>query len=109
MEYVNQAIDALREGFGQINHPQGLIIALIAALLMPAWRQWLIFAVLATAVHLAVNYLPDVLRGGGLPNFMEESFWTTALGYFLGYLIIIGVFFFLKSLVSKSGGTAKAH
>lgn len=109
MEYVNQAIDALREGFGQINHPQGLIIALIAALLMPAWRQWLVFAILATAVHLAVNYLPAVLQNGSLPNFMEQSFWTAALGYFLGYIIIIGVFFFLKSLVSRRGAAAKAH
>jgi hypothetical protein len=109
MEYVNQAIDALKDGFGQINHPQGLIIALIAALLMPSWRQWLVMALLATAVHLGVNYLPDVLRQGSLPNFMEQSFWTTAIAYFLGYTIIIGVFFFLKSLVSKGGGTAKAH
>jgi hypothetical protein len=109
MEYVDQAIAALRDGFGQINHPQGLIIALIAALLMPAWRQLLIFALLATAVHLGVNYLPEVLRGGSLPNFLEQTFWTSALGYFLGYLIIISVFFFLKSLVAKGGGTAKAH
>jgi hypothetical protein len=109
MEYIDQAVAALREGFGEINHPQGLIIALIAALLMPAWKQLLIFALLATAVHLGVNYLPDVLRGGSLPNFLEEGFWTTALGYFLGYLIIISAFFFLKSLVSKGGGTAKAH
>jgi hypothetical protein len=109
MEYVNQAIDALKEGFGQINHPQGLIIALIAALLMPSWRQWLIFALLATAVHLAVNYLPSVLQDGSLPNFMEQPFWTTALGYFLGYVIIIAVFFFLKSLVAKRGGAKAAH
>jgi len=108
MEYVDQAVAALRDGFGQINHPQGLIIALIAALLMPSWRQLLVFALLGTALHLAVNYLPDVLRGGSLPNFLVEGFWTTALGYFLGYLIIIGVFFFLKSLVAK-GGAKAAH
>ena len=109
MEYVNQAIDALKDGFGQINHPQGLIIALIAALLMPSWRQWLIMALLATAAHLAVNYLPGILQGHGLPNFMEQAFWTQALAWFLGYLIIIGVFFFLKSLFARGGGAAKAH
>jgi hypothetical protein len=77
---------------------------------MPSWRQWLIMALLATAIHLAVNYLPEVLQHGSLPNFMEESFWTRTLAYFLGYLIIIGVFFFLKSLVARGGGSAaKAH
>ena len=109
MEYVNQAIDALKEGFGQINHPQGLIIALIAALLMPSWRQWLIMALLATAVHIAVNDLPGILQGHGLPNFLEQAFWTTGIGYFLGYLIIVGFFFFLKSLVARGGAAAKAH
>ena len=109
MEYVNQAVDALKDGFGQINHPQGLNIALIAALLMPSWRQWLVMALLATAVHIGVNELPGILRGQGLPNFMEQAFWTTVIAYFLGYLIIIGVFFFLKSLVSRGGSAAKAH
>ena len=107
MDYVNQAIDALKDGFGQINHPQGLIIALIATLLMSSWRHWFVMAAMATAVHLAVNYLPDVLREGRLPNFMEQAFWTTVVAYFLGYMIIIGVFFFLKSLVFRRA--AKAH
>lgn len=112
MEYVDQAISTLRDGFGQINHPQGLIIALIAALLMPSWRQWLPMALLATVVHIAVDKLPDILRGGGLPDFTVPKFWTDAGAYFLGYLVIIAVFFLLKSLVvrpSAGGKTAKAH
>ena len=109
MEYVDQAVAALRDGFLHINQPTGLIIALIASLLMPSWRQWLIMALLATAAHIAVNYLPGILQGHGLPNFMEQPFWTTAIAYFLGYLIIIGVFFFLKSLVARGGSAAKAH
>lgn len=111
MEYVDQAILALRGGFGEINHPQGLIIALIAALLMPSWRQWLPMALLATVVHLAVNYLPNILQGGGLPDFTQPKFWTDTGAYFLGYLLIIAVFFLLKSLIVRpSGGkAAKAH
>jgi hypothetical protein len=111
MEYLDQAINTLRDGFGQVNHPQGLIIALIAALLMSAWRQLLPMALLATVVHLAVQDLPGILRGGGLPNFMVPEFWTTAGVYFLGYLIIIAVFFLLKSMVFRSSGgkAAKAH
>jgi len=110
MEYVDHAIATLRDGFGEVNHPQGLIIALIAALLMPSWRQLLPMALLATIVHLAVKDLPGILRGGGLPNFMVPEFWTTAGVLFLGYLIIISVFFLLKSMVFRGGGkAAKAH
>jgi hypothetical protein len=111
MDLVDQAITTLRDGFGQINHPQGLIIALIGALLMPSWRQWLPISLLATIVHIAVNDLPGILRGGGLPNFMVPQFWTTAGVYFLGYLIIIAVFFLLKTMLFRSTGgkAAKAH
>jgi hypothetical protein len=66
-------------------------------------------ALLATAAHIAVNDLPGILQGHGLPNFLEQAFWTTAIGYFLGYLIIIGFFFFLKSLVARGGSAARAH
>lgn len=110
MDLIDQAVNTLRDGFGQVNHPQGLIIALIAALLMPSWRQWLPMALLATVVHIAVNDLPGILQGGGLPNFMVTEFWTTAGILFLGYLIIIAVFFLLKSLLFRSsGGKAAAH
>mgnify|MGYP000952135903 CR=1 FL=1 len=42
-------------------------------------------------------------RGGDvtLPPLMEESFWTQALVLFLGYLVIIGIFYFLKSLLFR--------
>ena len=108
MDLIDQAVNTLRDGFGQINHPQGLIIALIGALLMPSWRQLLPMALLATVVDLAVRDLPDILRGGRLPNFMVPEFWTTAGIYFLGYLIIIAVFFLLKSLVIRPSKAA-AH
>jgi hypothetical protein len=46
-----------------------------------------------------------VLAGEGgevtLPPIMEETFWTQVLVLFLGYLIIIGVFFLLKSLLFR--------
>jgi hypothetical protein len=32
---------------------------------------------------------------------MEESFWTQALVLFLGYLVIIGIFYFMKSLLFR--------
>jgi hypothetical protein len=114
MEYVNQAVQTLHDGFLEINHPKGLLIALAATLFMSSWRQWLPVALVATVIHIAIDVLAPVLAGRGsgnvaLPDFMQASFWETAGIYFLGYLIIIGVFFFLKSLLFRGGSTAKAH
>lgn len=34
MEYVDQAVEYLRQGFGSVNDPKGLIIALAAVIFM---------------------------------------------------------------------------
>ena len=112
MEYINQAVQTLHDGFLEINHPKGLLIALAAAIFMSSWRQWLPVALVATIIHIAIDVLAPVLSGHGngavtLPDFMQASFWESAGVFFLGYLIVIGVFFFLKSLVFR--GSARAH
>jgi hypothetical protein len=111
MELVDQAVSYLREGFANINNPKGLLIALAATIFMSGWRQWIPVALVATVIHIAIERLAPVLAGGGgqvtLPPLMEEAFWTQVLVLFLGYLIIIGVFFFLKGMLFK--GSAKAH
>jgi hypothetical protein len=111
MDLVNQAVDTLHHGFLEINHPKGLLIALAATLFMGSWRQWLPVAVVATIIDMAIVVLAPVLAGHGgtltLPDFMQAAFWENAGIYFLGYLIIIGVFFFIKSLLFR--GSAKAH
>lgn len=110
MEYVDQAVQTLHDGFLQINQPQGLVIALAMTIFMGGWKQWIPFAALATIAHIAFNLLRPMISGHGgalaLPDFMQAGFWETAGIYFLGYLVIIGVFFFLKSLVFR--GSAKA-
>lgn len=105
MEFVDQAVAYLREGFANINNPKGLLIALAATIFIGTWRQWIPVALVATVVHIAIERLAPVLAGEGgevtLPPLMEEAFWTQVLVLFLGYLIIIGVFFFLKSLLFR--------
>ncbi len=92
-------------GFANINNPKGLLIALAAVLFMGSWKQWLPLALVALVIHIAIDRLQPVLGGGGgdvtLPPLMEESFWTQALVLFLGYLVIIGIFYFLKSLLFR--------
>jgi len=105
MELLDQAVAYLREGFANINNPKGLLIALAAVLFMGGWKQWAPLALIALVIHIAIERLQPVISGGGgdvtLPPLMEEAFWTQALVLFLGYLIIIGIFYFLKSLIFR--------
>jgi hypothetical protein len=111
MELVDQAVEYLRNGFGTINNPKGLLIALAVTIFLSSWKQWIPVALVATIIHIAIDRLAPVLAGGGgqvtLPPLMEENFWTQVLVLFLGYLIIIGVFFLIKSILFKRA--AKAH
>jgi hypothetical protein len=112
MELVDQAVSYLREGFANINNPKGLLIALAAVIFMGSWKQWLPIALVATIIHIAIERLAPVLAGGNgevtLPPLMEEGFWTQVLVLFLGYLIITGVFFLIKSMLFR-GGAKAAH
>jgi hypothetical protein len=113
MEYVDQAVAWLRDGFANINNPKGLLIALAAVIFMGSWRQWLPIAAVATIVHIAIEALAPVLAGEGgelrlPPDLMQETFWTRALVLLLGYLVITGVFFLIKSMLFR-GGAKAAH
>ena len=105
MEILDQAVAYLREGFANINNPKGLLIALAAVLFMGAWKQWAPLALVALVIHVAIEQLQPVLSGGDgdvrLPELMSEAFWTQALVLFLGYLVIIGIFYFVKSMIFR--------
>lgn len=101
-----------QSGFDGVNQVVGLIIALVAALMMPAWRSLWATAAGATVVHLIVQVLRPVLDGGqfALPPVLTLTFWMTALALFLGYAVVIAVFFMIKSLIPGLGGRrAHAH
>jgi hypothetical protein len=103
-------------GFDGVNQVMGLLIAIIAALLMPAWsRLWataLGAALGAALVHVAVGVIRPMLDGGAfvLPDLLSLTFWMGVLALFLGYAIVIAVFFLIKSLVTGGGRRARhAH
>ena len=110
---LDNAIQTLRGGFADINHPQGLLIALVVTVFMQSWKQWLPIALLALVIDRIYAVVQPILanRGAGqvtLPhNLMQQDYWTTALELFVGYLIVIGIFFFIKRLIFRGGG--KAH
>lgn len=110
MEFVDQAIAYMRDGFGIVNGDwRNLVIALIAAVFMSSWKQWVPFAVLAVVAHIAIEQLAPVLAGDNafsLPPIMEQEFWIRAGVLALGYMITIGVFFLIKSLVFRKAAPA---
>lgn len=111
MEFVNEALAYMRDGFGIVNGDwRALVIALIAAILMSSWKQWIPFAVVAVVIHIAIQKIAPVLAGTGeelnLPPIMESSFWVSTGVLALGYLVIIGVFFLIKSLVFRKAAAA---
>ena len=93
-------------GFDGVNQVMGLLIAIIAALLMPAWSRLWATALGAALVHVAIGVLRPVLDGGAfvLPNLLTLGFWMSVLALFLGYAIVISVFFLIKSLVTGGVG-----
>lgn len=118
MESLIEAIGAFlagvwalaQSGFDGVNQVVGLIIALVAALMMPAWRALWGAALGATVAHLLIQVLRPVLDGGAftLPPLMTLSFWMTALALFLGFAVVIAVFFLIKSLI-PGVSTRRAH
>ncbi len=99
-------------GFDGVNQVTGLLIAIIAALLMPAWSRLWATALGAALVHEAVRVIRPVLDGGAfvLPDLLSLTFWMGLLALFLGYAIVIAVFFLIKSLVTGGGRRARhAH
>ncbi len=104
MDILNDALALAREGFDQVNAVQGLIIALVAALILPSWRRLPMVVVGAALVHVVVDTLLPVLSGGAalrLPEFLELSFWRYVATLLVGYLVVIAVFALIKRLVLK--------
>jgi hypothetical protein len=99
-------------GFDGVNQVVGLLIAVIAALVMPAWNRLWATALGAAFVHVLVDVVRPVLDGGELvlPPLLTLGFWMMMLALFLGYAIVIAVFFLIKSVFLGGGHKAKhAH
>ncbi|MGE3303746.1 MAG: hypothetical protein AB7M12_11605 [Hyphomonadaceae bacterium] len=110
----NPIIEFLQTGFNQVNAVQGLLIALFATVLMARWAQLFAIALAAGLVHVVLDTaIPIVAKGADikLPAVMTAPFWQYALSLYVGFVIIIAMFFAVKSVlfgVGKAKG-AKAH
>tara|TARA_R110002073_G_scaffold184395_1_gene342770 strand:+ start:545 stop:865 length:321 start_codon:yes stop_codon:yes gene_type:complete len=93
-----------REGFAEVNALQGLIIALIAALLMTRWSRLPVMVLGAVAANIIIDILRPVLSDQAefhLPPVLEPAYWHDLLFLFAGFLAVIGIMFAVKRVVTK--------
>ena len=88
----------------------GLIIALFAACLLNSWRRIWAMTLGAIIIHLIAEVMLPVIANRGrfeLPaNLIDVSYWRSAAALYLGYLIVIAVFFFIKRKVMPRAAAA---
>jgi len=103
--YLGGAYDFLQTGFSTVNSQvAALVIALIAAVLMKQWKQIWAMALGAVVFQILVAVMIPVLGGGRfqLPNLISPEFLISTAATFVGFLIVISVFFFVKKNVLKA-------
>lgn len=104
MDALQPVLDFFRQGFGTVNGVQGLIIALVAALLLPSWGRLIVFVVGASFVHLIVDALLPVLASNAplrLPDVLSMPFWRYVAVLLAGYLVVISLLALLKRILLK--------
>ena len=94
-------------GFDGVNQVVGLIIAAVFGLfLMGAWRGLWSAALGAVLTHTIIEVLRPLLDGGALalPPLTETGFWMSRFALFLGYAIVVAVFYFIRTLLGGGRG-----
>jgi len=107
LHYLNETVGFFREGFMHVNATLGLIIALFAALRLPNWRGLWQIALAATLVHIVgVVLIPFVDHNAPirLPAIVDVAFWRDTAAIYIGYVIIIAAFFFIRTRLFRAGG-----
>ncbi|HAC60384.1 hypothetical protein [Parvibaculum sp.] len=99
-EYLNEALAWARMGFDTVNSIQGLIIALIAAILMSRYNRVVVYAVGATLVHELVNIGRNFYAGAAnpLPDYLDVEVLKLVAIRFIGYLIAISLIYLVRRL-----------
>lgn len=90
-------------GFDRVNQVLGLVIALVAAILLKSWKRLFPLAAFSAAVHILIQTVRPVLDGGQvtLPPLVTLEFWLSVFALFLGYAIVIAVFYFVKRYILR--------
>lgn len=111
MEYVQQVLSAINDymqtGFYKVNAIQGLLIAIAAAYFMTKWNRIFVMALGATLAHVVLDVMVPVLAHNAafrLPPLVDIEYWRFLLALYIGFLIVIPVFYFIKTMLLRGGG-----
>jgi len=112
--YLHEILDffdrGITDGFTNVNGALGIIIALVAAYMLHSWKRLWAVALGATVVHLVAEVMLPVLDNRGRfalpPDLLHQGYWRTAAALYLGYFVVIAVFFFLKRNVLPRAASA---
>jgi hypothetical protein len=105
LDLAQRGLEFLQTGFAKVNAWQGLLIALFAVVLMRSWGQWLLVAAISTAVYVLVRHVTPIVMQGAeikLPDVTAVPFWLDAASFFVGFAIIIAMFFAVKAVFFKA-------
>ena len=94
----------MQTGFYKVNAVQGLLIAVVAAYLLPRWNRIFIVALGAVLVHVIFDVMIPVLGRNAafrLPPLVDVEYWRYLLALYVGFLIIIPVFYLVKILILR--------
>lgn len=98
-ELAQQLIGLARESFSHIDSVQGIVIAVIAALLMRRISGFFGLAIAATIIHEIVNIARRAMDNGGdisLPDYTNPDVLKIVGMRFAGYLVAICVIYIIR-------------
>ena len=103
----------MRAGYQHINGPLGLVVALFFAYSMNDLKKIWVTGVAATLTYLVLQVVLPILdeRGSARlpPDLISMNYLRTAIALYLGFLVVISIFVFLKKQFLGGGKPAKAH
>jgi hypothetical protein len=102
----NDIADYMQTGFHRINALQGLLIAIGAAYFLHKWTSVFVMAVGAVLVHVILDVMIPVLGNAAafrLPPLVEAEYWRYLLTLYVGYLLVITVFYVIKRVLLQGG------
>jgi len=104
LHLFSPVLDLFRAGFNQVNVLLGLIIALVASFQLSSWKKLWEFALAALAFHIIALVLAPAIDHGAairLPALLDPMVWRNWLAIYVGYVILITVFYFLRTRLLK--------
>lgn len=105
-EILNIVLGIVQAGFYRVNGVQGLLVAVAFAYLMPRWGRLLVTALGAVVAMVILEVMVPVLARSAafhLPPLVEVEYWKYLGSLYAGFLIVISVFFLVKTLLLRGG------